>query len=178
MGGKNSSLTKQINQNAEKSQKDLEDIRKKCLENVEEELKKERKGDMQTNLTIRVYSENQVPQKYKIYLDSIKLDNWNIIYLDNGFSSEATKTLIDNYKKKSKEKRKFDEVLIIIIDSYKSFKDAMEIDSKNFLKNFNNNLYIEQQPLFLFLNKNSNDFGYISKTIILLDTTLVGKRMP
>ena len=54
----------------------------------------------------------------------------------------------------------------------------MEIDSKNFLKNFNNNLYIEQQPLFLFLNKNSNDFGYISKTIILLDTTLVGKRMP
>lgn len=171
MGGKNSSMPEQINQNAEKSQKDLEIIRKKCLENEEEEFKKERKGDMETNLTIRVYSENQVPLKYKIYLESIKLDNWNIIYLDNGFSSEATKTLIDNYKKKSEEKRKFDEVLIIIIDSYNSFIDAMEIDTKNFLENFNN-LYNEQQPLFLFLNKNLSDFEYISKEIRLYDYTL------
>lgn len=40
----------------------------------------------------------------------------------------------------------------------------MKDHNNNFLKEFNENLYIEEQPFLLFLNKNPNDFDYSTYT--------------
>lgn len=66
--------------------------------------------------------------------------------------------------KRNLKKKNFNEVLIIIIDSYESFIEAMKDHNNNFLKEFNENLYIEEQPFLLFLNKNPNDFDYSTYT--------------
>jgi len=59
--------------------------------------------------------------------------------------------------------------LIIMIDSYESFKNTVESDGKNFLDKFNNSLYPEEQPFFLFINKNPKDFEFISSHSLILD---------
>ena len=161
MGNKNSpSLDEKFKMAKEKSQKEFSNMIDKNFEKNKEKVKIERDGNMKFNLTIRIYSDDKLPQKYKDYLVSIVMDDWKIIYLDTGFSKQTTNNLIEQYKKNSSDKKKFDEVLVIIIDSYESFINSCKDDEKNFLKDFNENLYIEEQPIFLFLNKNSNDFEY------------------
>lgn len=160
MGAEKSSLKEKFQNEEQKSHQDLDKMMSKHLGNEREKIIKERKGDLQTNLTIRVYSEEKYPTKYINFLNSIKMDNWNVIYLDNGFSSEKTNEIIRIYQEKSKNKKDFDEVLIIIINSYESFENTLEDENKNFLSEFNTNLFSEEQPFFIFLNKNLRDFEY------------------
>ena len=122
----------------------------------------ERNGDIKYNLTIRIYSDKKCPEKYKSYLKSIKMDDWKIIFLDNGICPEKTKKLIEIYKKKAINKKFFDEVLVILIDSFDKFISMVKNSDKDFLKDFNNNLIIEEQPFFFFINKNDKDFEYFN----------------
>ena len=97
------------------------------------------------------------------------MEKWNINYFDNGFSPEKTKEIQNIYKTKSKNKKNFDEVLVILIDSYESFIETTRNNNKNFLNTFNNSLYPEQQPFFLFVNKNTKDFEYLKSEDFPLD---------
>ena len=103
----------------------------------EAEIIKERKGELKYNLTIRIYSDKKLSDKYQNYLNSIKMNNWEIIFLDGRFCEEKTKELIKKYKTKSINKKIFDEVLVILIDSFESFINMSKIERTNFLKNFN-----------------------------------------
>ena len=160
--GVSSSTKEKFNQLQEKANADVNKMIAQCLTEKNqkdiENLKNERNGDFNPSLNIRIYSNEKCPEKYKNYLESIKMKEWKIEYYDDGFSPKTTNELIDIYKKKSENIKNFDEVLIIIINSYESFIKAIKDDNKNFLKEFNENLFIEEQPFFLFLNKNSNDF--------------------
>ena len=123
-----------------------------------DKITEERKKDMKYNLTIRIYADKNCAEKYKNYLKSIKKDDWEIIFLDNSIRAEKTKKLIEIYKKKAINKKFFDKILLILIDSFDSFINMAKDDNKNFLKDFNNNLIIEEQPFFFFKNKNEKDF--------------------
>jgi hypothetical protein len=79
--------------------------------------------------------------------------------------------LESEYKTKSKNRKNFDEILMIIIDSYESFKNTIINNDKNFLDYFNNSLFPEQQPFFLFINKNPKDFEFTKSEEIGLDDT-------
>ena len=86
MGGEESSISEKIAMQLEKAKMTKERIEdSKC--NL-------------TNLTIRIYSDKKISQRYKDYLKSIIMKEWNIIYLDGGFTKEKTNVLIDNYIKK------------------------------------------------------------------------------
>ena len=122
----------------------------------------ERNGDIKYNLTIRIYSDKKCPEKYKNYLKSIKMDDWKIIFLDNCKCIEETKKLIEIYKQKAINKKFFDEVLVILIDSFDNFISMVKDSDKDFLKDFNNNLINEEQPFFFFINKNDKDFEYFT----------------
>ena len=160
MGAKNSTLNEELKKVSEKSEKKFSDMMDKNLEKKKQKIMKEREGNMKVNLTIRVYSNASCPEMFKNYLDRIKMEDWTISYLDNGFSKENTEKLIDEYKKKSQNKKDYDEVLVILIDSYDSFVEILKEENKNILKDFNENLFPEEQPFFLFINKCFNDFEY------------------
>jgi len=132
----------------------------------EAEIIKERKGELKYNLTIRIYSDKKLSDKYQNYLNSIKMNDWEIIFLDGRFCEEKTKELIKKYKTKSINKKIFDEVLVILIDSFESFINMSKIERTNFLKNCNNELTPEEQPFFFFINKNEKDFEYITSEFI------------
>lgn len=161
MGGNNSSVREQFKQKEEKTHQDMNNLIKDYFGKENEKIKMERNEDFKFNLQIRVYSDDKISEKYKKYLQTIKMEEWDFKYLDDGFSSDTTNELIDIYKKKSFIKKNFDEVLIILIDSYESFIDILKNENKNFLKDFNENLFPEEQPFFLFINKDSKDFEYI-----------------
>ena len=129
-----------------------------------EEINKAKKLDLKYELTIRIYSDTKCTDKFKNYLNIIKMKDWEIKYLDNGFSKENTKKLVEIYKQRSKNKRNYNEVLVIIIDSLESFINSIteKEEEKDFLKVFNEYLYIEEQPFLLFLDKNFEDFIYKS----------------
>ena len=139
------------------------------FEKSKNKLKNERNGDLNCNLTIRIYSNKKCCEKYRNYLQSIKMKEWNIIFLDEGFSQEKTNKLIEIYKNKSKIKRNFDEVLVILIDSFESFINLSKEDGKNILEQFNENLFIEEQPFFYFLNQNLNEIEYFESEPRSLD---------
>ena len=162
MGGEPSTFQAKMKNNEEKTNKYLSQIMKENLISGKEKNVEEKNEDFKSNLTIRIYSEEKCSTKYKEYLKSIKMDKWNIKYLDNGFSKEKTKELQNEYKAKSKNRQNFDEILVIIIDSYESFIKTTRDKNKNFLNNFNDCLFPEQQPFFLFINKNYKDFDYTS----------------
>ena len=108
------------------------------------------------------------------------MKDWEIKYLDNGFSKENTKKLVEIYKQRSKNKRNYNEVLVIIIDSFESFINSIseKEEEKDFLKVFNEYLYIEEQPFLLFLDKNFEDFIYKSsdeKSLKDLEYILIDK---
>ena len=100
MGAKNSTLNEELKKASEKSEKKFSDMMDKNLEKKKQKIMKEREGNMKVNLTIRVYSNASCPEMFKNYLDRIKMEDWTISYLDNGFSKENTEKLIDEYKKK------------------------------------------------------------------------------
>ena len=165
MGGENATAKEKLNKAKEKSKKEFNDMMDNDFEIRKKKIKNERNGDLNCNLTIRVYSNEKCCEKYKNYLNSIKMDEWNIIYLE-GFSEENTDKLIEIYKNKSKNKKNFDEVLVIIIDSFESFINMTKEEGKNLFEQFNNNLYAEEQPFFFFLNKDMSELEYIqSKSI-------------
>ena len=173
----NNNLKEKLKKESKKSEQKFNDMMDKNLERKKEKIMKEREGNMKVNLTIRVYSDGKCPENFVNYLNKIKMEDWKISYLDNGFSKEKTDKLIDEYKKKSKEKKNYDEVLVIVIDSYESFINILKEDSKNFLKDFNENLYPEEQPFFFFINKSLDDFEYIKFKAISLeeDDSFLGK---
>ena len=146
MGGEPSTFQAKMKNNEEKTNKYLSQIMKENLISGKEKNVEEKNEDFKSNLTIRIYSEEKCSTKYKEYLKSIKMDKWNIKYLDNGFSKEKTKELQNEYKAKSKNRQNFDEILVIIIDSYESFIKTTRDKNKNFLNNFNDCLFPEQQP--------------------------------
>ena len=117
----------------------------------EDKIIKERKEELKYNLTIRIYSDKKCSEKYKNYLNSIKMFDWQIIFLDERICEEKTKELVEKYKAKSINKKVFDEVLVILIDSFNSFINISKNDNMNFLKSFNNELTPEEQPFFFFL---------------------------
>ena len=160
MGGNNSTYKQEVDKTEEDSQKQIQRIENESLQKEREEIEKERNGKLKYNLTITVYSEEKCPLKYKNYLDSIKMEDWKIRYFDIGFSSKNTESLIKYFKTKSENKKTFDDIIIIIIESYESFINCMDDEDKNILRDFNENLYIEEQPFLLFLNKNKKDFEY------------------
>ena len=160
MGGSNSTVKEKLKNSSQKQQKEFEGIVDRQLTRKINKISEERNGDMKCNLTIRIYSDEKCPDLYKNYLNSIKMDDWIIQYIDNGFSKENTERLIKIYQKKSENKRNFDEVLVIIINSYETFIKTMEDENKNFLEQFNLSLFQEQQPFIFFLNKNIDDFEY------------------
>ena len=165
MGGQNATAKEKLNEAKEKSKKEFNDMMDNDFEIRKKKIKNERNGDLNCNLTIRVYSNERCCEKYKNYLNSIKMDEWNIIYLE-GFSQENTDKLIEIYKNKSKNKKNFDEVLVIIIDSFESFINMTKEEGKNLFEQFNNNLFAEEQPFFFFLNKDMSELEYIqSKSI-------------
>ena len=88
MGGKESSVSEKFKTAGQKSQKDINDMMNNLLDIENEKLKKERNEDMKYNLTIRIYSDKKFSQKYKDYLNCIIMKEWNIIYLDEGFSKD------------------------------------------------------------------------------------------
>ena len=151
MGGQNDTAK-------EKSEKKFNDIMDYHFDTIKKKIKNERNGDMNFNLTIRIFSNEECCEKYKNYLNSIKMDEWNIVYLD-GFSQENTDKLIEIYKNKY-IKKKFYEVLVFIIESFESFIDITKEEGKNLLEKFNDNLYIGEQPFFLFLNKDMSELEY------------------
>ena len=165
MGGENSTFQAKLKNEEQKTHKFLDNIIKEQNEKIIEE----KNGDFKSNLSIRVYSEEKCSSKYKNYLEGIKMEKWNINYFDNGFSPEKTKEIQNIYKTKSKNKKNFDEVLVILIDSYESFIETTRNNNKNFLNTFNNSLYPEQQPFFLFVNKNTKDFEYLKSEDFPLD---------
>ena len=169
MGGEPSTFQAKMKNNEEKTNKYLSQIMKENLISGKENNVEEKNEDFKSNLTIRIYSEEKCSIKYKEYLKSIKMDKWNIKYLDNGFSKEKTKELQNEYKAKSKNRQNFDEILVIIIDSYESFIKTTRDKNKNFLNNFNDCLFPEQQPFFLFINKNYKDFDYTSTESLPLE---------
>ena len=160
MGGSNTTVKEKLKNSSQKQQKEFEGIVDRQLTRKINKISEERNGDMKCNLTIRIYSDEKCPDLYKNYLNSIKMDDWIIQYIDNGFSKENTERLIKIYQKKSENKRNFDEVLVIIINSYETFIKTMEDENKNFLEQFNLSLFQEQQPFIFFLNKNIEDFEY------------------
>ena len=133
----------------------------------EDKIIKERKEELKYNLTIRIYSDKKCSKKYKNYLNSIKMIDWQIIFLDERICEEKTKELVEKYKAKSINKKVFDEVLVILIDSFDSFINMSKNDNMNFLKSFNNELTPEEQPFFFFINKNEQDFEYITSELII-----------
>ena len=137
MGGSNSTVKEKLKNSSQKQQKEFEGIVDRQLTRKINKISEERNGDMRRNLTIRIYSDEKCPDLYKNYLNSIKMDDWIIQYIDNGFSKENTERLIKIYQKKSENKRNFDEVLVIIINSYETFIKTMEDENKNFLEQFN-----------------------------------------
>jgi len=167
MGTQNSSVIKKFKNEEVKSREFIDKIMNEQIGSQKET--EEKNDDFKSNLSIKIYSEEKCTTKYKDYLKEIKMEKWNIKYLDNGFSSDKTKELENIYKIKAKKKKNFDEVLIIMIDSYESFKNTVESDGKNFLDKFNNSLYPEEQPFFLFINKNPKDFEFISSHSLILD---------
>ena len=93
--------------------------------------------------------------------------DWQIIFLDERICEEKTKELVEKYKAKSINKKVFDEVLVILIDSFDSFINMSKNDNMNFLKSFNNELTPEEQPFFFFINKNEQDFEYITSELTI-----------
>ena len=168
MGGQNATAKEKLNKAKEKSTKEFTDMMDNDFENRKKKIKKERNGDLNCNLTIRVYSNEKCCEKYKNYLNSIKMDEWSIIYLE-GFSQENTDKLIEIYKNKSKNKKNFDEVLVIIIDSFESFINMTKEEGKNLFEQFNNNLYAEEQPFFFFLNKDMSELEYFNSESISMN---------
>jgi len=120
MGAKNSTFQSKIKNEEINVFKGLDKMMDDHLGKENTKIIEKRKGDFKSNLTIRVYSEEKITTKFKDYLETIKMEKWNIKYLDNGFSSEKTKELEDIYvtKFKNKKNEDFDEILI---DSYESF---------------------------------------------------------
>ena len=163
MGGNYSSGNEKLNQNNQ-NEKESEKFNNNDTNTNpnKDEMSQMNKLNIKFNLTIRIYSDEKLSKKYIDYLEFIKMEDWNIIYLDNGFSKENTNKLIKEYKNKYVNKKLFDEVLVIIIDSFESFINMAKNEDKNFLKDFNDNLFVEEQPFLLFLNKNDKDFSYIS----------------
>ena len=168
MGGENATAKEKLNKAKEKSKKEFNDMMDNDFEIRKKKIKNERNGDLNCNLTIRVYSNEKCCEKYKNYLNSIKMDEWNIIYLE-GFSQENTDKLIEIYKNKSKNKKNFDEVLVIIIDSFESFINMTKEEGKNLFEQFNNNLYAEEQPFFFFLNKDMSELEYFNSESISMN---------
>ena len=163
MGQKNSSIKEKVKNVEEKQNQFASELINEQYGKEHAKIKEERKDDFKSNLTIRIYSEEKCQDKYKKYLEGIIMEKWNINYIDNGFSSEKTKVLENIYLTRAKENKKdFDEILMIIIDSCESFINLMQNNDKNFLNTFNISLYNEAQPFFLFVNKNPKDFDYIS----------------
>ena len=166
MGGNSSTYKKDIEEKEENSQKEISRIENESFQKEKEEIEKERNGELKYNLTITLYSEEECPLKYKNYLNSIKMNDWNIKYITNGFSAKTNESLITYYKEKSKDKKYFDDILVIIIDSLESFLDLMKNEEKNILKEINENLFFDEQPFILFLDKNSKDFDIYESEII------------
>ena len=169
MGTQDTSVKKKFKNEGVKSREVLGKIMSEHL--GKEKVTDKGKDDFKSNLTIRIYSDQKCTDKYKDFLKRIKMEKWDIKYLDNGFSPKKTKELEGEYKTKSKNRKNFDEILMIIIDSYESFKNAIINNDKNFLDYFNNSLFPEQQPFFLFINKNLKDFEFTKSEEIGLDDT-------
>ena len=116
-------------------------------------------------MNIYVYSDQGVDQFIKNLLNDFNSPIINSkIEIINNFSKENTNKLITQFKEDYKKNR-FKNVLIIPIYSIVDFMKSIgilkvkEYEEKNILGKFNSELIPEQQPFFMFIDYEENDFS-------------------
>ena len=136
-------------------QKNLEKIK---IENEIKKMEKERKGKIKYELSIYIYSNHEIEKNFTDFLSSNnEIYDWKIKSVKSNFSNKNSNELIKNFKE-DYENNDFKNVIIIPINSILDFKKDIEIDEQNILNHFNNALIIEEQPFFLFIDDDENDF--------------------
>lgn len=136
-------------------QKNLEKIK---IENEIKKIEKERKEKIKYELSIYIYSNHGIEKNFIDFLsNNNEIYDWKIKSVKSNFSNKNSNDLIKNFKE-DYENNDFKNVIIIPINSILDFKKDIEIDEQNILNHFNNSLIIEEQPFFLFIDGDENDF--------------------
>ena len=175
--------------NSNKKPKNVSDIYEKIqrekakIETVKtkkeiERQEKTRKDKIKYDLNIYIYSNNKI----KNYLTDIirfsdnEAFNWKINIIEGGFSNDNSNTIIKSLKDDFDSKT-FKNCLLIPINSISDFEKSVECDGKNILEHFNMNLINEQQPFFLLIDSDENDFvRYENIDEVTLETIFEFKR--
>ena len=157
--------------NSNKKPKNVSDIYEKIqrektkIETVKtkkeiERQEKTRKDKIKYDLNIYIYPNNKI----KNYLTDIirfsdnEAFNWKINIIEGGFSKDNSNTIIKSLKDDFDNKT-FKNCLLIPINSISDFEKSVECDEKNILEHFNMILINEQQPFFLLIDSDENDFA-------------------
>ena len=132
-----------------------EDIKEKNEKKNKNKKKTENKNKF--SLSIYIYSNEVVDQRLynSIKQYNSEIFNWDI-HSFIGFSEENSQNLANICEKKYKEK-KFKNAIIIPINSISDFMTTIEQNGKDIFSPFNE-LPEEQQPFFLIIDKENNDF--------------------
>ena len=70
-------------------------------------------------------------------------------------------------------KKDFKNVLIIPINSISDFQNTIDLDNTNILQHFHEELISEQQPFFLMIDSDENDFIKIEDNEVTLDKFMI-----
>ena len=100
--------------------------------------------------------------------------NWNKKAIQD-FSKKNTYIIIEQFEKDFDNKN-FKNVIIFPINSFSEFENDLKSDGKNVLADFNEDLIDEQQPFFLLIDSEENDFIKTYETEVTIDKYLELKR--
>ena len=133
-------------------------LEKTKIENEIKKIEEERKDKIKYELSIYIYSNHGIEKNFTDFLsNNNEIYDWKIKTINGNFSNKNSNELIQNFKEDF-ENNNFKNVIIIPINSILDFKKEIEIDEQNILNHFDKSLIIEEQPFFLFIDYEENDF--------------------
>ena len=186
-----SNLKDKANKKADELLKEKQDLESSVL--IEEINKREESGNkkdkkkskkkndngskIKFELNIYVYSDLEIDKRILNSIEQYNSEifNWDVIDELTPFNGENSKILLDICERDFKRKN-FKNVIIIPISSVENFKNTIENEDKDILSYFND-LTEEQQPFFLFIDENINDF-FEYKSVIQLKNSKENKNEP
>ena len=137
-------------------------------------LEKGRNNKIKYELNIYIYSNYNIDNYIANYFSKCNNDafDWEFKPIEVGFSKTKSNKLIQ-YFKEDYVKKDFKNVLIIPINSISDFQNTIDLDNTNILQHFHEELISEQQPFFLMIDSDENDFIKIEDNEVTLDKFMI-----
>lgn len=155
------------------SNEEKEKIENNFIQNNFQKFKEERKDQEIYELNIFIYYNNNIDRDLIDILSNYNdyMFNWTKKAMQ-GFSKKNSSIIIEQFEKDFDNKN-FKNIIIFPINSFSEFENDLKSDV---LADFNEDLIDEQQPFFLLIDSEENDFIKTYETEVTIDKYLELKR--